>query len=109
VLAHINYAARYWPGRQGPYRSADFEAEYRDVLRALAGSDRALEINTSGWLPLDPLVLGWWRAEDGQAVSFGSDAHDPVTIGREFAAAGAMAQAAGFAPGEDDSGLWRHH
>ena len=24
VLAHINYAARYWPGRPGPYRSADF-------------------------------------------------------------------------------------
>jgi histidinol-phosphatase (PHP family) len=106
VLAHINYAARYWPGRQGPYRSADFEYEYRAALRALAGSGRALEINTSGWLPLDPGLLSWWRAEGGQAVSFGSDAHDPVSIGREFASAAALAQATGFGPGSDASGLW---
>src|ERR1700728_2355411 len=107
VLAHINYAARYWPGRQGPYRSADFEGEYRVALRALAMSGRALEINTSGWLPLDASLLTWWRAEGGETISFGSDAHDPVTIGREFAAAADMAQAKGFAPGNDGSGLWR--
>jgi histidinol-phosphatase (PHP family) len=106
VLGHINYAARYWPARQGPYRSADFEGEYRDALRALADSGRALEINTSGWLSLDPDLLSWWRDEGGHAASFGSDAHDPVSIGREFAAAAAMAQAAGFAPGNDESGLW---
>jgi len=106
VLAHINYAARYWPGRQGPYRSADFEDEYRVALRALAGSGRALEINTSGWLPLDASLLSWWRAVGGQAVSFGSDAHDPVSIGREFASAAALAQAAGFGPGSDGSGMW---
>ncbi len=107
VLAHINYAARYWPGRQGAYRSADFEGDYRAALRALAGSGRALEINTSGWLPLDASLLSWWRAEGGQAVSFGSDAHDPVSVGREFATAAALAQAAGFGPGSDESGLWR--
>ena len=106
VLAHINYAARYWPGRQGAYRSSDFEGEYRAALRALASSGRALEINTSGWLPLDAGLLGWWRAEGGQAVSFGSDAHDPVSIGREFASAAALARAAGFGPDSDGSGLW---
>jgi histidinol-phosphatase (PHP family) len=106
VLAHINYAARYWPGRQGAYRSTDFEAEYRTALRALASAGRALEINTSGWLPLDVSLLTWWRAEGGQAISFGSDAHDPVTIGREFASAAALAQAAGFGPHTDTSGLW---
>lgn len=109
VLAHINYAARYWPGRQGPYWSADFEDEYRAALRALAGSGRALEINTSGWLPVDASLLSWWRAERGRAISFGSDAHDPVTIGREFAAAAEIAQAAGFEPGSDGSGLWHRH
>jgi histidinol-phosphatase (PHP family) len=106
VLAHINYAARYWPGRQGPYRSADFESEYRAALRALADSGRALEINTSGWLPLDASLLSWWWAEGGQAISFGGDAHDPVSIGREFASAAAMAQAAGFGPDSDESALW---
>jgi histidinol-phosphatase (PHP family) len=107
VLAHINYAARYWPGREGAYRSTDFECEYRAALRALAGSGRAMEINTSGWLPLDASLLSWWRAEGGQAVSFGSDAHDPVSIGREFASAAALAQAAGFGPDSDGSGFWR--
>jgi histidinol-phosphatase (PHP family) len=106
VLAHINYAARYWPGRQGDYHSTDFESEYRAALRALAGTGRALEINTSGWLPLDAHLLTWWQAEGGQAVSFGSDAHDPLTIGREFANAAAMAHAAGFGPADDGSGLW---
>lgn len=106
VLAHINYAARYWPGRQGPYRSSDFEAEYRTALRALARTGRALEINTSGWLPLDAGLLGWWVAEGGEAVSFGSDAHDPLSIGREFTTAAAMAQAAGFSPDSGRSGLW---
>jgi histidinol-phosphatase (PHP family) len=106
VLAHINYAARYWPGRQGEYRSADFEREYRTALRALASTGRALEINTSGWLPLDPAMLAWWREEGGSLVSFGSDAHDPVTIGREFAAAAAMAQSAGFVPDRGGTGLW---
>ena len=106
VLAHINYAARYWPGRQGAYHSTDFEADYRAALRALASTGRALEINTSGWLPLDAHLLAWWRAEGGQAVSFGSDAHDPLTIGREFNSASALARAAGFGPHSDTSGLW---
>ena len=57
-----------------------------------------MEINTSGWLPLDASLLTWWREEGGPAVSFGSDAHDPFTIGREFATAAALAQAAGFGP-----------
>jgi histidinol-phosphatase (PHP family) len=106
VLAHINYAARYWPGRQGEYRSADFEEEYRTALRALARSGRALEINTSGWLPLDASLLNWWHAEGGTTVSFGSDAHDPVSIGREFTSAAAMARSAGFGPDGDPSELW---
>jgi histidinol-phosphatase (PHP family) len=105
VLAHINYAARYWPGRQGEYHSADFEAEYRTALRALARSGRTLEINTSRRLPLDARLLRWWRAEGGTTVSFGSDAHDPASVGRQFASAAAMAGAAGFGPG-NVPGLW---
>ena len=106
MLAHINYAARYWPASQGEYRTADFEGEYRAALRALARSGRAMEINTSGYLPLDASLLAWWREEGGQAVSFGSDAHDPLTIGRQFASAAALAQAAGFGPGRRGRGLW---
>jgi histidinol-phosphatase (PHP family) len=106
VLAHINYAARYWPAGQGEYRNADFEDEYRTALRALARSGRAMEVNTSGWLALDATLLTWWREEGGQAVSFGSDAHDPFTIGHQFTAAVDFAQAAGFGPGRGGRGLW---
>lgn len=106
VLAHVNYAARYWPAGQGRYHTADFEGEYRAALRALARSGRAMEINTSGYLPLDASLLTWWREEGGQAVSFGSDAHDPFTIGHQFASAAALAQAAGFGPGRRGRGLW---
>jgi histidinol-phosphatase (PHP family) len=106
VLAHVNYAARYWPADQGRYRNADFEGQYRVALRALARSGRAMEINTSGWLPLDASLLTWWREEGGQAVSFGSDAHDPLTIGHQFVTAAALAQAAGFGPGRSERGLW---
>jgi len=105
-LAHINYAARYWPASQGGYHNADFEGEYRAALRALAQSSRAMEINTSGYLPLGASLLTWWREEGGPAVSFGSDAHDPFTIGHQFASAAALAQGAGFGPGQRGRGLW---
>lgn len=45
------------------------------MLRVLAGTGRALEVNTR--LPLDALVVRWWHQEGGDAVSFGSDAHSP--------------------------------
>jgi histidinol-phosphatase (PHP family) len=106
VLAHINYAARYWRGRLGAYRSADFEDEYRAALRALAAGGRALEVNTSGWLPLDPALLDWWRQEGGAAITFGSDAHDPATAGHQFQDAAEMAGAAGFWPDRDGSAFW---
>jgi histidinol-phosphatase (PHP family) len=93
VLAHIDYAARYWPGPE-LYRPADFEAEFRAALSALARSGRALEVNTQ--LPLDPLVTAWWHEEGGTDVTFGSDAHDPHTLARGFAEAAAAVRAAGI-------------
>jgi histidinol-phosphatase (PHP family) len=48
VLAHIDYAVRYWPAEAGPFDPNAFEDEYRHALRALADSGRALEINTRG-------------------------------------------------------------
>lgn len=104
VLAHIDFPVRTWPGRAAGYRTSDFEAEYRAVLRALAASGRVLEINTR--VPLDQHIVGWWRQEGGTAVSFGSDAHDPLGLARGFTAAAAMAQAAGFRPGATRHDYW---
>jgi histidinol-phosphatase (PHP family) len=104
VLAHIDYPVRDWPAAAGPFDPAEFEDEYRAVLRALAGSGRALEVNTR--VPLAPDIVRWWHQEGGGAVSFGSDAHEPALVGAGFAAAAAVAEACGFRPGREPHHLW---
>ena len=81
VLAHIDYPVRGWPAAAGMFDPADFEDEYRAVLHALASSGRALEVNTR--LPMPAEIVGWWYAVGGEAVSFGSDAHEP-SLGRAW-------------------------
>lgn len=100
VLAHCDFPRRYWPRHRGRYEEAAFEAEYRAVFTALAGSGRVLEVNTTS--PLASVeLLGWWRDCGGERVSFGSDAHVPWRVGQHFREAAAVADAAGFRPGAD--------
>lgn len=107
VLAHCDYARRYWPtDRVGAYNDADFEEEYRTVFRELASSGRALEINTRS--PMASVAqLRWWWEEGGDAVSFGSDAHTAFRVGEHFDVAVDIAEAAGFKPGRDRFDFWR--
>jgi len=105
VLAHIDYVLRYWPDSAGPFDPGRFEEEFRYALHVLAQSGRALEINTSG--PLYPQIERWWRGEGGQAVAFGSDAHDPTGLAYRFTEAVAMAEASGFKPGLHRYDYWR--
>jgi histidinol-phosphatase (PHP family) len=104
VLAHIDFAVRYWPADAPPYEPGQHEADYRRVLRALVDTDRVLEVNTR--VPLHPQVLGWWREEGGAAITFASDAHRPEALADGFAEAVQVARAAGFRPGEDPHGFW---
>ena len=107
VLAHCDYPRRYWPaGRVGDYAESDFEEEYRTLFRALASSRRALEINTRSPL-LSEKLMRWWWEEGGDAVSFGSDAHQPSRVGEHFDVAVDVAEAAGFKPGRDRHDFWR--
>jgi histidinol-phosphatase (PHP family) len=107
VLAHCDYPRRYWPkARAGAYVEADFEEEYRVVFRALASSGRALEINTRSPLASADLMRWWWQ-EGGDAVSFGSDAHQPFRVGEHFDRAVDVVEAAGFRPGRDRFDFWR--
>lgn len=106
VLAHLDFPRRYWPASAGPYEEKSFEEEYRVVLRGLARSGRALEVNTKS--PLASVeLLGWWRDEGGRAVSFGSDAHQDWRVGDRFDLATGIAEAAGFGPGRDRFDFWR--
>jgi histidinol-phosphatase (PHP family) len=104
VLAHIDYPIRYWPAAAGPFTLAAFEEEFRYALRTAARSGRALEINTR--LPLDPTILRWWHDEGGDAVSFGSDAHEPAAVASGFREAARVAEAYGFRPGRNPYDLW---
>ena len=106
VLAHIDYPARYWDQfvRTGPFDPSRYENEFRHVLRALASSDRALEVNTR--LQPFPLIIRWWREAGGEAITFGSDAHVPTALAAGFAEAAALAESEGFRPGRDAEDVW---
>lgn len=111
VLAHLDYPKRYWP-HEATYDERRFEGEIRDVLRTAARRGVALEINTTRGGPIaralcpGPEAIKWWHQEGGKAISFGSDAHSPGYIARGFEAAGAFAEAAGFAPQDDPNAFW---
>ena len=94
---------RLW-GAARPFDPTVFEDEYRAVLHALAGLGRALEVTTR--LRFRPAIVRWWYEEGGQAVSFGSEAHQPDQVAHHFADAAAMVTAQGFRSTSDPNGFW---
>jgi histidinol-phosphatase (PHP family) len=76
------------------------------VFRALAGTGRALEVNTTSPLASVDQVR-WFFEEGGEAVSFGSDAHSAEAVGQRFDLAVDVVEAAGFRPGRDRFDFWR--
>src|SRR5260370_5771242 len=109
TLAHIDYPKRYWLYGAKPYREADYEAEIRAVLKAAAAPGRVLEVNTTRRRRLSPdiTVVRWWRELGGQAVQYGSDAHQPDNVAEGFNVATQMVESAGFKPARDPMALWR--
>ena len=106
VLAHCDFPRRYWPDGRDRYVEKAFEEEYRAVFRALARTGRALEVNTTSPLASVDQVR-WFHEEGGEAVSFGSDAHQPGAVGQQFDLAVDVVEAAGFRPGHDRFDFWR--
>jgi histidinol-phosphatase (PHP family) len=105
VLSHIDYAVRYWPAQQeGPFNPRIFEDVFRQVMRDLAGSGRALELNVGG--PLRPWILQWWSEEGGRAITFASDAHTTDALASNFYEAMAMAEHFGFRQGRQPEDFW---
>jgi histidinol-phosphatase (PHP family) len=105
VLAHLDYPIRYWPTTAGRFDPGSFEAEFRHVLRLLADSGRALELNTQ--IPIQQEFLSWWAESGGQLLSFGSDAHEPDGLAHDFADAAELAEAHGFRPGRYPHEFWK--
>ncbi|MET7427257.1 PHP domain-containing protein [Dactylosporangium sp. NPDC005555] len=103
ALTHLDYPVRYLPAG-ATFTITDFEDEIRAVLRALAGTGRALEVNTRRGP--EPEFVTWWRDCGGRAICFGSDAHRPDLVATGFAEAAAMVEAAGFRPGRHPHDHW---
>lgn len=109
TLAHLDYPKRYWVDGAPPYMEKDYETEIRAILAAAARSGRVLEVNTTRGSVLCPdlKVVRWWRQCGGQAVSFGSDAHQPDRVAEGFKVATQMVESAGFKPARDPVDYWR--
>jgi histidinol-phosphatase (PHP family) len=104
VFTHLDYAVRHWPTeRAGPFDPRRFEGGFRSAMRSIAGSGRALEMNTRCLWPWMPQ---WWAEEGGRAVSFGSDSHVPEALASGFPEAQHMLEHFGFRPGDRPEHLW---
>ncbi|MGY2130243.1 PHP domain-containing protein [Blastococcus sp. SYSU DS0617] len=105
VFTHIDYAARSWPADEhGPFDHLRFEDGFRQAMRAIASTGRALEMNTGR--PLRPWIPQWWAEEGGRAVSFGSDDHATNGLAAHFHEAVALLDHVGFAPGTRPEDFW---
>jgi histidinol-phosphatase (PHP family) len=104
ILTHIDYPVRHWPGGPARFPYLEFEEEFRTVLSALATTERVFEVNT--YIPMSFDVVRWWREIGGQRVSFGSDAHRPEDVARNFKQVAAMVESAGFRPTSGPYEFW---
>ena len=79
------------------------------MLQAAVHTGRVLEVNTTRGDVLCPdlSVVRWWRELGGQAVQYGSDAHQPDKVAEGFNVATQMVESAGFKPAKDPTALWR--
>ncbi|MCL5291608.1 MAG: histidinol-phosphatase HisJ family protein [Actinobacteria bacterium] len=96
IIAHPDLIKKY------DYRpGVDVSLLYAEAARAIAESGAAVEINTAGlrkpvgeiYPTLDFLEL---CQEKGAPLTFGSDAHAPEEVGRDFNAAAVLAREAGY-------------
>jgi len=104
VFTHIEYAVRDWPTHtEGPFDPRTFEDEFRQAMRAVAGSGRA---RAERWRPdttMDRSVVErgrWPRHHVGQRCSH------PEGLAGNFFEAMAMAEYFGFRPGRRPEDVW---
>ena len=96
VAGHLDLPAKF-----GRLPAGDLSACWAAALDAIAAAGMAVELNTGGLHdPIgavypDERILAAAR-ERGIAIVFGSDAHDPSQVGRDFDAAVALAWRAGY-------------
>ena len=102
ALGHLDFVKRYLVPHVPPTALAAAPELYEPVLRALAESGTALEINTSGLRqgPAEtyppPAIVTRYRELGGRAITIGSDAHEADSFAAGLDQGYAAAVAAGF-------------
>ncbi len=96
IIGHLDLVKKF-----GHRAARPLEAELERLLARLAAAGVAVEINTAGLhKPVgeaypSPAILRKLR-KAGVPITFGSDAHRPEEVGRDFAHAVGLARAAGY-------------
>ena len=113
VLGHLDYPKRYWPHESLGYLESEFEPEFREILAVAAARRAVLELNTNAstdparkFCP-GPLIIRWWYEAGGQAVSLGSDAHEPHDLTVGFELASKILKSVGFQEPRYPTDFWR--
>lgn len=97
VLGHVIYPLRYLPAEYGLTLEPLWD-KLSQVLKVVISKGKGMEINTSGgttvqdWVP----YLKLYKDLGGEVLTFGSDSHQPHTVGSGIAQAYALARDAGF-------------
>lgn len=105
ILGHYDYVARYSPYPEGcrDITLAKFGDWIEPILKFLAQEGKTFELNTKtyqnhkGYIPqLDTAILRRFRELGGEALSLGSDSHNPNRIGDSFEKYAHIAKQCGF-------------
>lgn len=103
VMGHFDYVARYAPYPQCSIFYRDFPDIFDSIFKYLAENGKALEINTKtyqdyhGRTPvLDRNILLRFKELRGEAISLGSDSHNPERVGDKFREYAEFARSCGF-------------
>ena len=103
VMGHFDYVARYAPYPQCSIFYRDFPDIFDSMFKYLAENGKALEINTKtyqdyhGRTPvLDRNILLRFKEFGGEAISLGSDSHNPERVGDKFREYAEFARSCGF-------------
>ncbi|HEX5451955.1 MAG TPA: histidinol-phosphatase HisJ family protein [Candidatus Limnocylindrales bacterium] len=102
TIGHLDFVKRYLVDHLGPFDSAEHADIYERLLRPLADSGAALEVNSSGLRQSPgetyppPAAVERYRELGGRQVTAGTDAHRLVNFGFGLAEAYRILEAAGF-------------
>jgi histidinol-phosphatase (PHP family) len=102
TLGHMDYIVRYGPNRNRDYSYEAYADCIDPILRYLIDHGKCLEVNTGGLKyglgEPNPCtgVLRRYRELGGEAITIGSDAHEPQHLAYDFDRASALLRALGF-------------